>query len=357
MVPRGLRHLLKSANPIGVNNPQLLFAPFKGLTTKGYRNAFTRHFGGFDTLYAPFISGLGSEKIHPDNLNDFIPNSANLGPTVPQVLSTDPTEIILLGKTLQKHGFDHLNWNLGCPFSRIASKKKGCGILPYPEQLDKILQEVFTELPVKLSIKTRLGYFRSSEIISVLEVLNRYPIHLLIIHARIGTQIYSGEVDLETFGKCSEASRIPIAYNGDIIHIARFQELQLRFPSISNWMIGRGALINPFLPNEIKGVHLDNSEKRKHLNDFHHELIEEGLSKKANEKRLLGSLKAVWYYMAGLFENPQEVFSAIKTSTTLNQYRQTLSHTLGLPFSNEQELEDYFRYGIKHLGDAEHKGP
>ncbi|MEE4178338.1 MAG: tRNA-dihydrouridine synthase family protein [Bacteroides sp.] len=334
-----------------MNNPKLLFAPFKGLTTKVFRNAFERHFGGFNAMYAPFVSGLGNDRIHPAKLYDFLPRSANLVDTVPQILSNDARQIILLGKAIHTQGFDHLNWNLGCPFSRIASKKRGCGILPYPEQLDQILHKVFKELPLKLSIKTRLGYFQPSEILSVLEVLNHYPIHLLIIHARVGTQIYSGEVDLDSFGKCLDISKIKLSYNGDIVHIPRFRELQQRFPNISTWMIGRGALINPFLPNEIKGIHFEYSEKRKRLSGFHQELIAEGLSTKENEARLLGSLKAVWYYMSGYFENPLEVFSAIKRTTTLDQYQQILGHTLGLPFADDDKMAYYFRNGIKHLGD------
>ena len=352
MEPKASGHLLKKENLPGVNKPKLLFAPFKGLTNKAFRNAFARHFGGFDAMYAPFISGLGQEKIHPGKLSDFIPGSGNLALTIPQVLSTDPREIILLGKALKDHGIDHLNWNLGCPFSRIANKKKGCGILPYPGELDQILRVIFSEFPIKLSIKTRLGYHHSSEILKVLEVLNQYPIHLLIVHARIGTQIYSGETRVEDFSKCLSPSKIPIAFNGDIIHVNRFREIQQQFPQLTTWMIGRGALINPFLPSEIKGDHLDEDEKRKRLNDFHQELIAEGLRAKPSVARLLGSLKAVWYYMAGLFTSPGDIFSGIKTSDSLKDYEKMLQIALNQPFANEMEIDQYFRAGLKHLGDS-----
>jgi tRNA-dihydrouridine synthase len=343
--------LSKKENQAGVNKPVLLFAPFKGLTNKAFRNAFARHFGGFDAMYAPFISGLGQDRIHPGKLTDFIPANENLAPTIPQVLSTDPREIILLGKTLEQQGFDHLNWNLGCPFSRIANKKRGCGILPYPEELDGMLGEIFREIPIKLSIKTRLGYYNPREIFKVLEVLEHYPIELLLIHARIGTQIYSGEADLEGFEKCLQSTYLPLAYNGDIIHKARFLEMQHRFPKISSWMIGRGALINPFLPSEIRGICYKDSEKRLRLLEFHQELLAEGWLSKPSEARLLGSVKSVWYYMAGLFSEPAKVFSPIKTSGNLNEYLQALEHALQQPFALDHEVESYFRLGIKHLGD------
>ncbi len=333
-----------------MQQPEILFAPFKGLTDKRYRNALARHFGGYDAMYAPFISGVGQERINPSKLHDVVPLEENLAPTVPQFISTDAREIILFGKTFQQHGYDHINWNLGCPFSRIANKKRGCGMLPYPEELDRILNDVFKEFPIKLSIKTRLGYYKHGEILKVLEVLNQYPIHLLIIHARIGTQIYSGEVNLEGFKDCLSVSKNPVAYNGDIYHLARLREMQDLFPQVNTWMLGRGALINPFLAMEIRGVFISEAEKRRKLYAFHQELLEGGRRVAVNQARLLGSMKAVWYYLSGVFENGTEVFSRIKKTRTILDYEVLIENELQRPFANEAALENYFRKGVKHRG-------
>lgn len=336
--------------PQQMQQPGLLFAPFKGLTDRRYRNALARHFGGFDAMYAPFISGVGQDRINPSKLIDVIPLEENLAPTVPQFISTDAREIILFGKTLQQHGYDHINWNLGCPFSRIANKKRGCGLLPYPVELDRILNEVFKDFPIKLSIKTRLGYYKPDEIFKVLEVLNHYPIDLLIIHARIGTQIYSGEVNLEGFKECLSVSKNPVAYNGDIYHVARLREMQTLFPQVNTWMVGRGALINPFLAIYIKGTNFSEEVKRQKLNAFHHELLEGGRRVAVNKARLLGSMKAVWYYLSGIFENGTEVFSKIKKTRTIEDYEVLIENELQRPFANELALENYFRKGVKHRG-------
>lgn len=333
-----------------MEQPRLLFAPFKGLTGKLYRNAFSRHFGGIDFMYAPFISGVGQVRINPSKLTDVVPVEENLAPTVPQFISTDAREIILFGKTLQQHGYNHINWNMGCPFAHIADKKRGCGILPYPGELDRILDQVFSEFPIQLSIKTRLGYYNHEEIFRVIEVLNQYPISLLIIHARIGTQIYSGEVNLDTFSECLALSKTPIAYNGDIFHRARLIEMQRRFPMVNTWMLGRGALINPLLPLEIRGMQLSEAEKRQRLGLFLDEIFEKGLESATDQTRLLGYMKAVWFYIAGFFENPKQIFQAIKTMGSLSAYRQAAENCLEKPLSNEAGIEEYFRKGVKHLG-------
>lgn len=336
-----------------MNRIELVLAPFKGVTGRIYRNAISKHFGGFDAMYSPFISGFGFSKINLSKLADVIPLEANITPTIPQFISTDAREITLFGKTLQQFGYDHINWNMGCPFSHIADKKRGCGMLPYPDELDKILNEVFRDFPVHLSIKTRLGYYNHQEIYSIIEVLNRYPLNLLIIHARTGTQLYSGEVDTDSFSKCLSLSKHPVAYNGDIYHNTRFRELQSRFPEVKTWMLGRGALINPFLAMEINGVLPTESEKKIKLNAFFNELLDAGLETGQNPTRLLGYLKAVWFYISGLFANPKQVFSAVKTTGDLTSYKKMVDYNLGQPLSTEPEIEQYFRYGVKHLG-ADH---
>jgi tRNA-dihydrouridine synthase len=333
-----------------VQQPEILFAPFKGLTDRPYRNALARHFGGYDAMYAPFVSGVGQERINPSKLVDVVPFEKNLVPTVPQFISTDAREISLLGKTFEQHGYEHINWNLGCPFSRIADKKRGCGMLPYPHELDKILNEVFKEFPIRLSIKTRLGYYKPDEIFRVLEVLNQYPIHLLIIHARRGTQIYSGEVNLEGFKACLSASKHPLAYNGDIFHVARFREMQKLFPQVNTWMLGRGALINPFLPLEIRERQAGETEKRTKIAAFINEVFEESLKIARKPARQLGYMKAVWYYLSGLFENPQMTFSRIKRTNNLNDYQQIVKSTLNQAFNPNKGIEEYFRKGVKHIG-------
>jgi tRNA-dihydrouridine synthase len=329
----------------------LLLAPFKGLTEKLYRNAVAKHFGGYNQMFAPFVSGTGPERVNPSKLSDVLPKVEMAAPTVPQLLSSDSLEVIQIGKALQQNGYAHVNWNMGCPFSKIASKKRGCGILPFPDELDRMLEQVFKDFPIMLSIKTRLGYYHPEEIIKAIEVFNRYPIHLLIIHARIGTQLYAGEVNLEGFGQCLELSKVPVAYNGDIFHKTRLDFLQDSFPAINTWMLGRGALINPFLASEIKGVVFGEDEKRERIRNFLIEIEQEGSKSKTNTLRFLGYLKAVWFYLAGQFENPAVCLLKIKKSLTVSDYRNAVEYALNQPFASEKDVEKYFRSGVKHLGD------
>ncbi len=341
---------MKNSRENKIKVPVLWLAPFKGITEKPYRNAFSRHFGGFDAMYAPFVSGVGIRRIHPSKLADILPKNENLTPAVPQIISTDAREIILFGNTLQQQGYEHINWNLGCPFSRIANKKKGCGLLPYPDILDKILEEVFSEIKVKLSVKTRLGYAHADEIHKVTEVLNQYPVEHVILHPRIGTQVYRGEVNLDGFADSLSAIRHPLIYNGDIYNHSRYRVLEERFPEITTWILGRGALMNPFLPLQIKGVMPADAEKRERLRAFHYELLSEAQKSISHPAKLTGYMKAIWYYMSGVFAGGKEFFIRMKTTKTPEALNNAIDKALEQPFAGDEELENYFKNDIRHVG-------
>jgi tRNA-dihydrouridine synthase len=327
----------------------LILAPFKGLTNKVYRNAFARHFGGFDAMVAPFISDTGEIRVNPSKLHDIIPANNNLITTIPQFISTNAREIILLAKALQDHGFNQMNWNMGCPFSRIAEKFRGCGILPYPDMLQSLLDEVFASISIRLSIKTRLGYKRPDELVKILEIFNTFPIKDITIHARTGQQLYRGDVDHTSFAQYLSISNHPVIYNGDIYNINRYRLCRKKFPMLNTWMIGRGALMNPFLPLEIRGIQLPDEEKRDRLSAFHHELIENARRNIPHEKKCLGWMKATWYYLAGVFSNGSDLFSSIRRTNNFIDYHRITEHALTMPFANTTEQENYFRFFIKHV--------
>lgn len=330
-------------------NSNISLAPFQGITTKVYRNAFARHFPGLDRVFAPFISGVHPEKVNLSVFEDVLPFRENEVETIPQFVSIDHREVIAIAATLADAGYEHINWNMGCPFSRLANKKRGCGILPFPDTIRTLLDEIMTGIPVKLSIKTRLGYRNADELGKVLQVLNDYPIHELIIHPRIGLQRYKGDTNPEGFARYMELSRIPVTYNGDIYHATRYNELQARFPAVKSWMVGRGALINPFLPAQIQGISLSDSEKRERIAGFEQEVFSGIQNRVNNEKKLMGQMKAVWYYMNGVFSGGKQYFQGLKVCEDSRSYRKFADDIVQLPFASDEEIETYWKLGLKHI--------
>jgi len=277
---------------------KLYLAPLRGLTDYIYRNTFNRHFNGFDAAVTPFIPTSRTTRATPLHLKDVLPENNASMPIEPQILCNNPADFIPLAKQLYDLGYPTVNWNLGCPFPMVAKKKRGSGLLPHPDKIENFLAKTVPAIPNRLTIKTRLGRRDSEEIIQLMPIFNRYPLQEIIIHPRTGKQMYDGEPDLDAFEKCIEMTHHRIVYNGDITDLKSFQNLSARFNTIKTWMIGRGAIINPFLPAILKSGKDDFTDRVETFRSFYQELFDEYQRVFSGPGHLLERMKGFWF--AGL---------------------------------------------------------
>jgi len=300
----------------------LYLAPIRGITDALFRNVFYHHFGGIDAAIAPFITPQTNTRFNDKTLSDVLPQHNTLKPVIPQLLHTSPKDFLVLATRLTELGFTHINWNLGCPAPMVTQKKRGSGLLPHPERIIAILEEVIPQLKVQLSIKTRLGYTEKKELFHLIPPLNQFPLKEITIHTRLGTQLYRGKTDPDGFADCQKLSNHTLVYNGDIYNRNIFLSLAARFPTIDRWMLGRGILMNPFLAEEIKEYHMESATKRmERLYAFHEDLYEQYKSRLSGPGHLLGRMKQLWQYLSSSFSEKEKSFKQIKKSTSTNQYR------------------------------------
>ena len=118
---------------------------------------------------------------------------------IPQVITNDAEEFLFVAKYVRELGYKELNWNLGCPYPMVTKRGMGSGLINDPARIDNILDRAHSETDILVSMKMRMGYEDSSEILDTLPVLDKYPLKNIAIHARIGKQLYKGGVDLEFF--------------------------------------------------------------------------------------------------------------------------------------------------------------
>lgn len=237
----------------------LILAPMQGLTELLFRKVYHQTFpGALDSSVSPFLSLThGNLETAWKKIEDVIPElNANSIPVVPQILGREPEEFVALANRLHEVGYDEVNWNIGCPMRRVAGKHRGSGILPYPDEVRQVLDRVVPHLHLRLSVKMRLGYRDKNEIFSLIPILNEYPLKCVTIHPRIGKQVYSGQVDLDTFSQVLPQLHHHVVYNGDIHTLSSYKKIRKLFPEISDFMLGRGILRNPSLPLQIKSYEM-----------------------------------------------------------------------------------------------------
>jgi tRNA-dihydrouridine synthase len=301
--------------------PHLILAPIRGTTDCIYRQAAADHFGGFDRAIAPFIPTVLGTRVPDKTLRDVLPEHNTRMPVEPQLLSKHPDAFVRMAARLGEIGYTTVNLNLGCPFPRVAKKGRGSGMLCHPETVDRFLDTVVPAIPNRLSIKLRLGRFAPHEIEALVPVLNRYPLDALIIHPRVGVQMYDGRPDLEWFARAAAAARHPVVYNGDINAREDFTHLSGRFPGIAQWMIGRGALCNPFLPGAIKADEAyPETAYAERLRAFHDDLFAAYKDRMQGPGHLLDRMKGIWYYLAAGFADGRRLLKRIQKCRHVDCY-------------------------------------
>lgn len=301
------------------NNPKIYLAPFQGITGNVYRETYSKYFSGINKFFTPFFTGISGKKTLATKESKLQKTAHNGIPVMPQILSKNANEIIDFANTCGEKGFEEINWNLGCPFPRVVAKQRGSGLLPFPEKVEEILGQVMPSVSIRFSIKCRLGYHRPDEILKLLPVFNRFDIAELIIHARMGKQVYKGQVLHDDFHRALKRSEIPVVYNGDIFSVSDFLEISNRFPEVNTWMIGRGILVDPFLPADINKLNLAIDRKfmvRKFMDDLYF-----AYRKKLNDRlQSISVMKELWEYTAFSFDDPHKVFKLIKKTKSFDEY-------------------------------------
>ena len=340
----------------------LSLGPFQGITDSPFRNVFKRHFGGVDKFYTPFFTGIHKED-HAKNLQgeEIDPRCNDVETLTPQILSADAEEILRFAKQCKELGYKEINLNMGCPFPRVANKKRGCGLLPYPDKAEAMLERVFEEIDMKFSVKCRLGYFSPAEIDAIIPIFNKFPLSELIIHPRIGKQLYKGEADVERFKALIPYINAPLVYNGDIFSVDSFMHIKGVIAGndpqspihIDHFMLGRGILANPFLAEDIKASviarrndeaiqaktldghaslanrrlaslnaeHFDVvNAKTDRLHEYVLDLYDDRLRHAGGSPKVLGRMKELWSYLMNSFEEPQVVWRKIKKINALKEY-------------------------------------
>jgi tRNA-dihydrouridine synthase B len=304
---------------------KLYLAPLQGFTDRHFRNAFQQCFGDVDRFYAPYLKLNHDGSIKENTKLDVLPENNPFELVIPQAMACSASDLLLMANYLEHLGYKEVNWNLGCPYPMVAKHDLGSGMLAKPELLYAILDEVFSKSSLSLGIKMRMGYESTADILHILPELNNFPLSEVIVHARYGKQLYNGSCDHDRFFECMDLTNHALVYNGDINSVDDFRRLKKRFPTIRKWMIGRGAVSNPFLFEMIQDDSEDFPEDR--LEVFHEFLLlllESHLSETKNGGNVLVKMKHYWEYFSSSFEEGRDYYRWVKRAENLDDYEQVL---------------------------------
>ncbi|MDP3920433.1 MAG: tRNA dihydrouridine synthase DusB [Candidatus Omnitrophota bacterium] len=177
-------------------------------------------------------------------------------PVGAQLVGCEPDIMGEAAARIEAMGYDVLDLNLGCPVPKITGNGAGSALLREPDKVRRIFAAIIKRVrKIPVTVKMRLGYTDATgeEACAIARIAQDEGLSAVAVHGRTRAQGYSGTADYEAIRRVKQAVQIPVFGNGDVVDAA--SALKLRdIAGVDGIMIGRGALGNPWIYEEIEAA-------------------------------------------------------------------------------------------------------
>jgi len=149
-------------------------------------------------------------------------------------------------------GARFVDLNCGCPIDEITRRGLGASLLRKPARLGRLVAALRAAVAVPITVKLRTGWSEQKANVSeVARICEESGADAITVHGRSREQRYSRAADWDLIGKVASERGIPVIGNGDILTPYEAADRR-RQAGVRSVMLGRGALIKPWLFREIK---------------------------------------------------------------------------------------------------------
>ncbi|KAI9492368.1 hypothetical protein BDB00DRAFT_828723 [Zychaea mexicana] len=148
---------------------------------------------------------------------------------------------------------DFVDLNMGCPIDLVFNQGAGSALPEHRGKMRKVLRGMTHVLDCPVTVKFRTGVKKNAYTAhKLLPIFEGLDIGLGTLHGRSRQQRYTKLADWDYVKDLkSRATKMPIYGNGDVLSFEDYNT-QKQNTGVDGIMIGRGALIKPWLFTEIK---------------------------------------------------------------------------------------------------------
>jgi tRNA-dihydrouridine synthase C len=238
-------------------NSKLFLAPMEGVTDWAMRDLLTS-LGGIDQCVTEFLRV--TDKLHPykvfeKNCPELKTGSKTRSGTTVFVQLLGGQAIPLAENALRAHemGAAGVDLNFGCPAKTVNRHDGGASLLKSTDRIYNIVKTVRDAVPLSTPVtaKVRLGFDDPSHCLDNVKACEDAGATWVTVHCRTKTDGYKPPAYWEWIPKIKERTKVKIIANGEIWNVADFEKCKTQ-TQCDDFMIGRGALRNPYVFSEIK---------------------------------------------------------------------------------------------------------
>jgi nifR3 family TIM-barrel protein len=200
-------------------------------------------------------------------IQEFIEYSDEERPLSVQLFGSNLSALEKAAKIVEPY-FDIIDYNMGCPAPHITKQMAGGALLQEVNLTQQIFSTLVNAVKKPVTLKIRSGVTDASKFLfrDVAEVAEDEGIEMITLHPRTVSQGYSGNADWDLIKELKEISSLPIVGNGDITTPEDAKNM-IDKTNCDYVMIGRGAMGNPFLFEQINDYLKTNSYKEYSFKD------------------------------------------------------------------------------------------
>lgn len=227
----------------------LALAPMQDVTDLAFWRLM-RVYGGADVYFTEYF------RVHADyHLEKWILNSLTQNPTgrpaIAQMIGNDIPSLVRAARELQQYPIVAVDLNLGCPAPVVYRKCAGGGLLRDLQRVDSILGALRDAIDIRFTVKTRIGFDDPAVFDKLLPIFAKHSLDLLTVHGRTVAERYRSEVHYDFIARAVAEVPCPVLANGNV-YSARKAEEVLAITGAKGLMIGRGAIRNPWMFEQIR---------------------------------------------------------------------------------------------------------
>ncbi|MFB5624151.1 MAG: tRNA dihydrouridine synthase DusB [Nitrosopumilus sp.] len=200
-------------------------------------------------------------------IQEFIEYSDEERPLSIQLFGSDLNALEKAAKIVEPF-FDIIDYNMGCPAPHITQQMAGGALLQEVNLTQQIFNTLVNSVKKPVTLKLRSGVTDAIKFLfrEIAEIAEDEGIKMITLHPRTVSQGYSGTADWDMIKELKEISSIPIVGNGDITTPEDAKNM-IDSTNCDYVMIGRGAMGNPFLFEQINDYLKTNSYKEYSFKD------------------------------------------------------------------------------------------
>lgn len=233
-----------------MKRPLLHLAPMAGVTDAAMRvMSFQK---GADVCYSEMVSaeGLTRGSVRTQFLMDRLPQE---GPLIVQLYGGGVESLASAARLATEYGgFTGIDLNAGCPVPKVLKCGGGAALMHDPKLIGRMVAAVVAETELPVTVKTRIGLHPGAvTIFDVIKAVEDAGGAGMAVHGRFASAGHGGPVNLDLLAQAVQATQLPVVVNGGIQCAADAMAL-MNATQAAGLMIGRGAIGNPWLFNEIK---------------------------------------------------------------------------------------------------------